>query len=258
MVATLAVTLAVAGTGLAQNANSLDQVMAGYSSWWLSTQRSFHGWTGFKFIKQEWAHDPKRGLVLECIGVGARQQLGAAAGEMGHISLRFYRDPKTGNWSHEPTDPQTNAELLLGVISAADIRRFFPDSPVSGMNPATSSISTPVSPAPAQPAHTPSQPSGKALRLKSGTYQADAGGAVLKWELQVSPSGAISGTCNETEALTGTFSGTTIQIRRACPGFSPDYQNFEGNLVGNLIQGTFTGAGVTPGTKAEWALRLEP
>ncbi len=231
----------------AQGNDDLDQAMAGYSSWWLSTQRTFHGWTGFKFIEQHWVHHPQRGLVLECIGIGARQQQGSSAGEMGHISLRFYRDAETGTWKHEPVDSLTNPELQLGIFKPSDIRRFFPDSPVAAANPTTDSGS-------AKPLMSGNSTDEK---LKSGTYEVEAGGALLVWKIDINHDGTIKGMCNDSERLNGTFTGSVLRVRRACPGYEPPFQDYVGTRSGTLITGTFTGAGVSVNEKREWTLRLK-
>lgn len=103
----------------------------------------------------------------------------------------------------------------------------------------------------------PPTPRTGTSRLKSGTYMVEAGGAMLSWALVVTASGAITGTCNGSENLKGSLTGDVLTLQRACPGYAPPYQNYKGTFIGGKFVGTFSGAGVEPGSNHEWLMRLQ-
>lgn len=92
--------------------------------------------------------------------------------------------------------------------------------------------------------------------LKTGSYQVEAGGALLTWVLSVGAGGGITGTCNGTESLSGSISGTVVKIRRACPGYDPPYQDYVGTVLGDKVVGKFRGAGVESGQSYDWSMPL--
>lgn len=103
---------------------------------------------------------------------------------------------------------------------------------------------------------TKAQPRTTRLALKTGSYQVEAGGALLNWAIEVGSGGAITGTCNGAESLSGTVSGKVVKLRRACPGYDLLYQDYIGTLLGSKVVGKFRGAGVAPGQSSDWTMPL--
>lgn len=101
----------------------------------------------------------------------------------------------------------------------------------------------------------PPPPKTGTKRLRSGSYRVEAGGALLVWDIVVTSSGAITGTCNGTEELTGSISGDVIRVKRACPGFEPPYQEYTGTYIGGKFVGMFKGAGVESPQGVDWFMR---
>lgn len=94
-------------------------------------------------------------------------------------------------------------------------------------------------------------------RYRSGGYDMVANGFSIGVTLVFNGT-SFTGKDNAGQAITnGTLKGKSISFTRACPGFTPPYQDFVGSIEGGIAKGTFTGAGGAPGEKFKWEMQLE-
>lgn len=94
-------------------------------------------------------------------------------------------------------------------------------------------------------------------RYRSGGYDMVANGFSIGLTLVFNGT-SFTGKDNAGQAITnGTLKGKSISFTRACPGFTPPYQDYVGSIEGGVAKGTFTGAGGAPGEKFKWEMQLE-